>query len=359
MKLFRLNSAYLPDKTVPKFSSLAWTERYREAGDFQVIVENDIEILDILPVGALISHTDTHEVMIVENHEIDRDSNRLLTVTVSGRSFETFAENRPTFGSYAALTNSTTGDANVEILATQPANQAGTLLFQQAFQDGYAGVGYSIPNVQVSMNVRVLDPAMAHPVQRGDIYTRALEFLAVGDSGVMTYRPDYSTGPTYLQVIVHDGVDRRNAVIFYAQYEDLEDAKYFWSIKDYKNCAIVAAKYYVRFYQHRDLPFLPSGLDRRVLYVEASDLEGNYSPPSASDVISSRGQNALDEHRKIALLQATISPSAKPKFKIDYDVGDLVTVFGEFSTAQTMRVTEHILTVDSSGAKGFPSLSVV
>jgi hypothetical protein len=57
-------------------------------------------------------------------------------------------------------------------------------------------------------------------------------------------------------------------------------------------------------------------------------------------------------------MDAKISITAKPKFKIDYDVGDLVSVFGEFGTKQIFRVSEHILTVDKDGQKGYPTLSI-
>ena len=58
-------------------------------------------------------------------------------------------------------------------------------------------------------------------------------------------------------------------------------------------------------------------------------------------------------------MQAKISQTAKPKFKINYDVGDLVTCFGDFGTVQKMRVTEHVLTVDKDGIQGYPTLNIV
>lgn len=93
------------------------------------------------------------------------------------------------------------------------------------------------------------------------------------------------------------------------------------------------------------------------MYVDANDIEGTIAN-TGSDVIYARGQSEMDDHKKIALLQAKISTTARPKFKVHYDVGDLVRVFGEFATAQTMRVTEHILTVDKKGMRGYPSLSI-
>jgi hypothetical protein len=247
--------------------------------------------------------------------------------------------------------------ANVEIITADPAAHVAVQLLKSRLEVGTASADDAIPNLLVYSDIRVLDAAMDQVVRRGDIYSRVLEYLRLCDAGIKTMRPNGAQ--ITMDLVVHDGVDRINSVIFYAQYEDLDDAKYFQSIKGYKNYALIAANVYARLYRNRDILVDLTGLDRRVLYVEADDIDGLYDPPTADDAISARGQATLDEHKKISLIQATISKTAKPKFKIDYDVGDLVTVFGEFATAQVMRVTEHILTVDKDGMRGFPSLSAI
>lgn len=357
MKVFKLNSSHLPDTTIQDFESLAWSERYQEAGDFQMVVENDISILTLLPLGVLISHTDTTEVMIVENHEIERDAKKNLKVIVSGRSFETFSENRYTVGSETPLVDQVTGDTNVQTLAAGPASAAVSQLLKSALENGTAAVKDVVPNLLVRTDVSFLDADLEHVVKRGDVYSKVLEFLKLCDAGLKTIRPNGAQ--TTMDLVIHDGEDLTTSVIFYAQYEDLENAKYFWSIKNYKNYALLAAKYYARVYRDRVISVGLTGLDRRIMYLEANDLEGIYDPPDPTDVFSARAQAALDSHPKIALIQAQVSKTAKPKFKIDYDVGDLVTVFGEFVTAQPMRVTEHVLTVDKDGMRGFPSLSAL
>lgn len=355
MQIFKLDASYLPGPTIQNFNTLAWVERYQATGDFKLEVDNETSVLTALPRGSLISHTDTTEVMIVENHEIDRDSNKNLKITVSGRSFETFAENRITTGSGLAL--ETAGVANVETTASLPSSTIARDLLKNSLQPGVASADNAVPNVLIYAVMRVLDTAMVYVVKRGDIYARVMEFLKVCDAGLKSMRPNGAQ--TTLDLVVHDGVDRSATLIFYAENEDLEDAKYFWSNKGEKNYAGVAGKIYARLYRDRNVLVNLTGLARKVMYVEASDLEGNYAPGTATDVISSRGQTELDNRQKTSLLQAKISQTAGPKFKFDYDVGDLVTVFGDFGVAQTMRVTEHILTVDKDGIRGFPSLSIL
>lgn len=357
MKLFKLNNVNKPSDTIDEFASLAWVERYQSSGDFQLVVENDIRVLDTLPLGVLISHTDTYEVMIVENHEIVRDEKKNLKITISGRSFETFAEERPTLGSVLPVYESLDPDVkNVEITSnTEPSNIA-KLLLQTRLQQTFASSADQILGLAISTDLRNVEATVSYVIKRGDIYSPVLEMLRLSDLGIKMVRPNGAQ--TTLNLVIHDGADLINIVVFYAQRNDLEDARYFRSIKGYKNYALIAAHTYSREYESPELFEEADGLDRRMIYVEADDIEGSFPSPSDVDVVGIRAQSVLDQHRKTSLLQATIAKTAKPKFKVDYDVGDLVTVFGEFGVTETMRVSEHILTVDKKGMQGYPSLII-
>lgn len=349
MIVFKLNSSHHPSDTIQNFESLSWTERYQLAGDFQIIVENEISILEKLPLGSLISHSDTKEVMIVENHEVGRDKNKVLKIKLTGRSFETFAENR---------TNAPIGDISTPIIVPpQTASYFATQALKLSLASGFALIADAISYVSVNSDMRVLDSAMESATKVGDIYSVVLGYLRLCDGGIKNVRP--TGAETTLDVIVHDGEDLSSSVIFYAQYEDLENATYFWSIKNWKNYAVIAPDGDTRIYRSRDVVADTTGLQRRILYVDAGDISGITDPAAADDYLSARAQTELDKHKMISLLQAKISNTAKPKFKVDYDVGDLVTVFGEFATGQLMRVTEHILTIDKNGMQGYPSLSAI
>jgi len=354
MELFVLNSNRMPGPTVKKFESLQWTERYLDPGDFQLTVADRIAVLNELPRGSLVSHTDTREVMRVEDHEITRDEEKGLKIVITGRSFETFAENRVTEGSYDPLNDPITGDAITQVSPNQSGCKTARDLLRDSLEDGTASADDEIDYLTIVMTMRVEDPDMVVAIQRGNVYSRVVELLGLSDGGLKTIRP--IVAGNNMQLVVHDGLDLTDDVVFYALYQDLVDAKYFWSDRAYKNYAAIAAKTYARLYRTRALLSGVTGLNRRVMYVDANDIEGDYSPGTASDVIAARGQTALDDQVRIALIQARISETARPKFKIHYDVGDLVMVFGEFSTAQAMRVTEHILTVDETGQHGYPSL---
>lgn len=362
MKFFKLittptaTPSYLPGDTIQNFDTLVWTERYGSAGEFQLSVEKQISLISTLPTGTLVSHTDTKEVMIVENHEVEKPKKGNLKVTISGRSLETFVENRPTAGSLLSISPNT----NIETSAVAASATIAAQLLKGSLEPGTASVWNAIPNLRIVTAMRVLDTPMAQVIQRGDVYSRVLDLLKLANGGIKMVRP--SGAQTTLDLVVHDGVDRTQTIVFNTLREDLEDCKYFWSIKGFKNFAQIATDITNRLYKSRDVPGLDTdikGLDRRIVYVDANDLKLSYSPATSTDVVAARGQLELDADIKLYLMEAKITETAKPKFKLNYDVGDLVTVVGEFQASQTMRINEYVLTVDKAGMRGFPSLSAL
>ena len=356
MEFFKLNSSYKPSTTVnlKDTDTLIWTERFSTEGDFKLVMEDDISILTTLPKGSLISHTDTRQVMIVENHLVERDDEKKLKTTITGRSFEIVADQRATLGSAQPLYDGA-GDSIVESYTGTPEAVA-TLILTSGLEPGTASADDAIPNLDVTSVIRDPDVSGERIIQRGQLLPAVRGLLNISKAGLKTIRPLGSE--TTLKLVVHDGLDRTASVIFYASNEDLEDPQYFSSITNYKNYAQIAAHDHARLYRHKDVATTQSGLNRRVLYVDANDIEGAFGSPTNTDVVATRGQAELDEHKEISLMSAKISINAKPKFKLNYDIGDLVKVFGEWNVVQTMRVTEHILTLDKTGIRGYPSLTI-
>jgi len=357
MDLFKLTSTFYPGPTITKFDTLIWRERFREAGDFVIQSTNDLSALEALPLGSFISHSDTGEAMIVENHEIVRQKDKTLKITISGRSAEVLAEDRSVLGTNIQLINAISNQQNETVLTGTPEDIAALLLRRGLQRYFTLYLDDWIPNLAVRQEIVTMDSSREISIQRGDVYSAVIPLLATAAAGLKIVRP--SGAQTTLDIVVHDGINRSSTVSFYAQQEDLVDATYFWSIKGYKNTATVNTKSSWRVVQDRAIVPTLTGLDRRVMYVAAADIEGTFPSPTTTDVLASRGQLALDERRKLQILSATISETARPKFKLNYDVGDLVTVLGEFSTSSVMRVTEHITTVDAKGVRGYPSLSTV
>lgn len=69
-------------------------------------------------------------------------------------------------------------------------------------------------------------------------------------------------------------------------------------------------------------------------------------------------QAALKKQRRISMFTGDISPIAPYKYKTDYNLGDIVTLYGDFGLVQRMVVDEYIRTDDSNGDRGYPGLTL-
>lgn len=93
MKLVRLgpaySTAYTPDTLIEGYNSLAWTERYRDFGEFEIKSFDIDRMLTLLPENTLISHLGTRHVMMVETasiEEVGEGIDARPEITIRGRS---------------------------------------------------------------------------------------------------------------------------------------------------------------------------------------------------------------------------------------------------------------------------------
>ncbi len=65
-----------------------WIERYTEAGEFTFVAPLNTNLKEKLPIGSFVSHINSDDIMIVENHELSEDQGQESKITITGRSFE-------------------------------------------------------------------------------------------------------------------------------------------------------------------------------------------------------------------------------------------------------------------------------
>ena len=67
-------------------TSIMWTERYSDPGEFEIVAPLSSGLLQFLPLGTIISHTNTLEAMIVENHNIKDEEDVDPIVSITGEA---------------------------------------------------------------------------------------------------------------------------------------------------------------------------------------------------------------------------------------------------------------------------------
>jgi hypothetical protein len=362
MDLVRLNhNTTLPEELIEGYSSLRWTERYVEMGDFEIVSSNVEEVMAQLPLDSFVAILESDEVMWVESHLIEKDENGIAILKVSGRSFEVVLDHRvaahemgdPTPASWKL--NSLSGYDHA-------ANVANTILGGQLssrdviYDEGGVFTYFTIftdpGDLVEAENTWVT-------VKRGSLYDTVQDLLRPYSMGIKNRRPKISANNMTMRF--YSGLDRtaestlHDPVVFSALAGHFEDVSYLFSVKDYRNVAYIYSPLDSTTAAHIGAPTY-LGFARRDLYVDASEITEAANSTEKFAMLKERGRMDLTKHPKQIIFEGKVRPDAPQRFGLDYNLGDLVTAQGEYGIRETMRVSEYVRTEDSNGEIQYPTL---
>ena len=369
MDVFKFNNPTAPTKMeagviINDLKSKMWIERYAQAGEFKFVADAKSGIRTELPIGSFVSHVDTSEIMIVENHEISDNVNSNPEIVITGRGFETYFENR-IVGSNR-IHPSYDGVSEFILAPNYLWIQIATLIQQHIYATNLLDDDDAVPFVSAVVSVSGVGEVLSRSVKRGDLYTRMLELLAIENLGVKVIRPGpwspLGAGSPNTAVMIHVGVNRTGEIIFSHDTGEIESADYLWSNKKNKNAALIAGRWV-----ETEVTGPETLYNRRTMFVDASDIDNSYSvAPTGADLAAivyamrQRGLEALATQNDVALTKAQVSKNnKKAAYRKDFDVGDLISVHGSFNESTIFRVSEYVEIEDNTGSSGYPTLTVI
>lgn len=368
MDIFKYTSPTSPTKLeegeiVNGLTSITWIERYREGGEFKLVANTDSGIRDTLPIGSIISHTETQELMIVENHEVSDDKKKQSQITVSGRGFETILENR-IIGSNQNFPVS--GPVSDYILAADFTwNQVVALIGNHILAANLINSANAIEYVSVLANVVGTAAVAERSLKRGSLYEGVMALLAIDNLGLKVVRPGpYSPlapASPNIAIVVHSGNDRSKEVVFSYETGEIESADYLWSNKRLKTSALISGKWIETFVSTADTHYA-----RRMMFIDASDIDGDFQvAPTGSDLVAvltameRRGNDAIASQKNIALTKAESNKdNVHFAYSVDFDLGDIVAVLGDYNEVSTLRINEYVEILDETGRNSYPTLTL-
>jgi hypothetical protein len=358
-----------------------WVERYRNNCEFEFIAPVSSGLSGVLPIGSFVSHTDTAEVMIVENHEITSNPDNDSTLRITGRSYETYLENRIVGGNFAAQEAEAYGIFNnYETSITTTPNNCIRLIDEHITADLLYFDDDELPYVftKIDIDFDTFDGvADRRTLEFGTVYERLLELLEIDNLGIRVERPGphaygwfkrnpavWGTPPLEEKTafMIHNGHNKFYDVIFSNDAGDIVSADYLWSNKHRKTAAIVFNKWArVMTFSKPDIKY-----KRRFQYVNSSDLEEEYPemPTGAAlttlfEKMHERGKKVLATKKSVNITKVELAKdSTRYKYRTDYELGDLVGVRGEYGTVAAMRVVEHVEIEDENGTQAYPTLAI-
>lgn len=338
MDLWIYSEDFVALGVVDTATSIIWANRFRQAGDFEIYISASEKWLDLLQEDRLVVRPDDDMVGIIERVQ-------------DGNDYED--------GDYIIVT----GRCTRSLLARR-------IVWDQTTINGYVETGLR----------RLVTDAFISPAIAARKYDRLALATAHGYKDAM--QGQY-TGTNLLEAVeeicaaknfgfkvtrqngkhvvdFYKGTDRSMTqrvnprVIFSEEYDNLRGTTYTLDKTEYKTVALVAGEgegtARRRTIVGRSVD--QSGLHRREVFVDARDVSSDDGAiPDAEYMaqLAARGDAALSEAPIIQSMEGTIEPMQMYAYKVDYFLGDIVTVVNKHGIQVNTQVLEVVETWDEDG----------
>lgn len=351
MSIYLLDTDFRRIKLIDEYISMIWTDRYAEAGDFELYVTATIENVSIFKTGMYLSNSLSEHLMIVETIEIKSDIEEGAKLIVSGRSLESLL-NRRIVWNQTVFKNKNIQDIIFELLKDSiisPVNVSRKIdyfIFER------------LENTQIN-SVR-LDKQYT-----GDnIYTVISELCNQYGLGFKLIRVNnqFRFG-LYIGKNHTQGDD--SFVTFSPKFDNLISSNVITSIRENVNVACVAGEGEGASRKTISAGTETSGIERMELFVDARSVSSKtendtvISPEQYKSMLLQKGMEELNVHQSKTTIESEVDYNGIFKYKRDFDVGDIVNVSNEFGYSGKLRITEIVTSDSVDGITIVPTFKVI
>lgn len=358
MEVYTLDPLLRREQVIDRFVSLIWTERYKDAGDFELDMHSTLENRNLLKAGTLLAMNESHRVMTVETIEDNSESDGKRILTVKGRSLEAILEDR--------IAKQTLSNLTIEpkwVITDTPAAVA-RKIFHDICVVGVLDPGDVIPFiVEGSFMDDDTIPEPVDPITTDldpkTVYAAIKDICDVWNLGFRLLR-NFDSSQLYFDI--YTGSDRTSAqtilppVIFTPELDNLQNTTELTNITKAKNVAYVFSPAGFQVVVAPEVDPEVEGFERRVLVVNATDITSEN--PDVESALIQRGSEELAKHRVYQAFDGEISQNSQFKYNRDYQLGDIVEMRSTDGVTNNMRVTEQIFVSDHEGDRSYPTLTI-
>lgn len=335
MNINVLNTNFERVAVIDNYISLIWCKRFYEVGALDLQIEASTENLKIFKKGYYITRADDDGIFRIEAIELDTTEENDNTLIIGAYDCKQILFQRITWEQVFVR------NATVEN-------------FIAALLDACI-INPEIAERKINNFVANIPTLTTEETTRQSTYDVLGEkIIALCTESKLGCKVTFNNLNQFV-FSLYKGVNRsysqsENArVVFSPEYENLISSKYKMDMSDYKNVALIGGEGEGLDRKMRSVGNA-SGLDRREMFVDASSASSD-----EGDLVDY--YNALIEEGKQKLAESTIQTSFEGevdtinsyKYKVDYNLGDIVTIQNEYGINIDARIVEIIETWDNEG----------
>lgn len=334
------------------YESLIWNERYNGAGDFELYLAADKNVISSIRQDYYAAIDDSDQIMIIEDIEVSSDIEKGLKVKYSGRSLESLLYRRIIWDQTTIKGPLQSGikkilDENV----ISPSNSKRAIpgfVFLESTDEYITGLRVSAQYT-------------------GDVIYEVIEKLC--EAFGLGFRVRLNDNYQFV-FSLYRGKDRSYAqsdnpvVVFSPSYENVISTNYLNSIKNYKNVTLVAGEDSGSSRRSRTVG-TAEGILRRELYTDARDIQSEteggepITNDEYNDLLDQRGKEKLEENVIVQAFDGQIDTNLIFVYKKDFFKGDIVQILDSFGITFTVRIEEIVRSIDENGYELYPTFTVL
>ena len=342
MDLYIANTNFELVGVTDSYTSLIWTERYNDCGDFEIMISANDKNIDILQNGYYIKRTDTDKVGVVETKTTQTNEETGDYIIVSGRMLESVLDRR-------IVWQQTTLNGSINECIRR-------LLLENAISPSESA--RKIPNFTF-VTQEEFEGRVEMQITGDSLLTAVLDICKMFGLG---FKVILSTA-NVITACLYKGVDRsyqqteNSYVEFSPNFDNLISSNFITSTQNYKNVALIAGEG-EGLDRRTSSVGTAEGMNRYELYVDARDIssnEGKIAEQEYKKLLDERGKEKLLECLTETYFEADIEPQFMFQYRKDYTLGDVVILKNQNGITAYPKVVEIIESEDETGYKVVPT----
>lgn len=325
-------------------SSIIWSDRYRQNGDFEIYIAASPEMVALLALDNWVVCPGRSMVGIIETVKLTTDEEQGDYLTVTGRCLRSILSRR-------IVWDQTQLSGTVE-------NAMRRLITDAFIAPTLAARKYD----RVVLAEAHGYPSSVDKQYTGTVVQEAIEELCA------TYDYGYTVTVDDAKRVVVDfyrGADRSAGqediprVIFSEAFDNLMGSTYTADTTNYKNVALVAGEGEGAARKREPVGSSSNtGLHRREMYLDARDLstnDGEIDDATYRQQMQSRGDTSLAEAGVVESMDGAVEHTTQYVYGADYFLGDRVTVINKYGIQIDVQVLEVVEVWDENGYSCTPT----
>lgn len=378
---------------IDSYISFIWTDRYDEAGDFELILPMDTPSLDLIQADFYLSIDASEHIMFVEDMKVSTDAESGKTMRIVGSSIEKILDRRiiwekTVFKQTYKDNNDTVGvkpllqDAIIQILQDNIIYPI-SIDYITGTKSFYAARQISNFKYVKSNDSKILEKTIEAQYRGESIYEVVSSLCKENNIG---FKITLNSENQFVFQL-YRGVDRTYEqdanpyVVFSPANDNLFNSSYYKVTSSLKNVVLVLGEQIesddpqteendknnddYKAYRSPVIVGMEAGITRREIFADASDIEIEEDENTTLTVaqyrahLRQKGIDTLIENLDYEAFEGEVEATQMYKYGEDFFMGDHVQLEDEYGHEGKAYISEFIISHDTSGINMYPTFITI